>query len=101
MLYSTSSLATLSKLAVRNRSQGGTSWYNSPLEAPRADFSFFCKWPSSSSCRGAKRGRGGLLPPHHPGQSLGAGGGVSAPKGSLSAGSAFFAGLSQPFSFCH
>ena len=50
--------------------QGGTSWYTSPLVAPRADFSFFRKRPSSSSCRCAKRGRGGLLPPHHPGQAL-------------------------------
>ena len=39
----------------------------------------------------------GLLPPHHPGQSLGAGGGVSAPEGSHRAGSASFAGLLQPF----
>ena len=39
------------------------------------------------------------MPPHHPGQSLGPGGAVSAPKGSLRAGSAFFAGLLQPFVF--
>ena len=63
--------------------------------------SFFRKRPSSSSCRCAKWGRGGFLPPHHPGQSLGSGGGVSAPKGSLRAGSTFFAGLLQPFVFCH
>ena len=37
------------------------------------------------------------MPPHHPGKSLGTGGAVSAPKGSLRAGSAFFAGLLQPF----
>ena len=37
------------------------------------------------------------MPPHHPGKSLGPGGAVSAPKGSLQAGSAFFAGLLQPF----
>ena len=86
---------------VSNRSQGGASRYSSPLDAPRAGSSFFRKRPSSSSCRGAKRGRGGFLPPHHPGQSLGSGGGVSAPKGSLRAGSAFFAGLLQPFVFCH
>ena len=42
-----------------------------------------------------------FLPPHHPGQCLGSGGGVSAPKGSLQAGSACFAGLLQPFVFCH
>ena len=39
------------------------------------------------------------MPPHHPGQRLGPGGAVSAPKGSLRAGSAFFAGLLQPFVF--
>ena len=81
-------------------SQGGTGWYTSPLEAPSADFSFFRKRPSSSSCRCAKRGRGGLLPPHHPGQAL-AQVVESAPKGSFSAGSAFFAGLLQPFILCH
>ena len=101
LLSSTSSLATFSKAAVSNRSQGGTSRYSSPLVAPRAGSSFFRKRPSSSSCWGAKRGRGSFLPPHHPGQSLGSGGGVSAPKGSLRAGSVFFAGLLQPFVFCH
>ena len=101
MLSSTSSLATLSQAAVDNRFQGGTSRYNSPLDAPLAGSSFFRKRLSSSSCRCTKRGRGGLLPPHHPGQSLGSGGGVSAPKGSLRAGSALFAGLLQPFVFCH
>ena len=35
------------------------------------------------------------------GTSLGAGGGVSAPIGSFSAGSAFFAGLFRPFILCH
>ena len=39
------------------------------------------------------------MPPHHPGQSLGPGGVVSAPKGSLRATSAFFARLLQPFVF--
>ena len=37
------------------------------------------------------------MPPYHPGKSLGPGGAVSAPKGSLRAGSAFFAGLLQLF----
>ena len=41
------------------------------------------------------------MPPHHPGKSLGTGGAVSAPKGSLRAGSAFFAGLLQPFFFLY
>ena len=85
MLSSTSSLATISKAAVSNRSQGGTSRYSSPLVAPRAGSSFFRERPSSSSCWGAKRGRGGFLPP----------------QGSLRTGSVFFAGLLQPFVFCH
>ena len=37
------------------------------------------------------------MPPHHPGKSLGPGGAVSAPKGSLRADSTFFAGLLQSF----
>ena len=41
------------------------------------------------------------MPPHHPGQSLVPGGAVSAPKGSLRSGSAFFAGLLQQFVFYH
>ena len=84
---------------VSNRPQGGTNRYISPLVAPRADSSFFRKRPSSSSCWGAKRDCGGFLPPHHPGQRLGSGGAVSAMKGSLRAGSAFFAGLLQLFVF--
>ena len=43
----------------------------------------------------------GLLSQHHPGQSLSAGGGVSAPEGSHRAGSASFAGLLQPFVCSH
>ena len=65
--------------------------------APRADSSFFRKRPSFSSCWGAKRDRGVFLPPYHPGKRLGLDGAVSAPKGSLRSGSAFFAGLLQPF----
>ena len=61
------------------------------------DLSFFRKRPSFSSCWDVKQDRGGFLPPHHPGQSLGPGGAVSAPEGSLRSGSAFFAGLLQPF----
>ena len=61
------------------------------------DLSFFCKRPSFSSCWGSKRDRGGFLPLHHPGTRLGPDGAVSAPKGSLRSGSAFFAGLLQPF----
>ena len=65
--------------------------------APRADSSFFRKRPYFSSCWGAKRDRGGFLPPHHPGKRLGPDGAVSAPKGSLRSGSSFFARLLQPF----
>ena len=65
--------------------------------APRADAPFFRKRPSFSSCWGAKRDRGGFLPPHHPGKRLGPDGAVSAPKGSLRSGSSFFARLLQPF----
>ena len=43
----------------------------------------------------------GVLSQHHLGQSLGAGGGVSAPEGSHRAGSASFAGLLQPFVRSH
>ena len=43
----------------------------------------------------------GLLSQHHPGQSLVAGGGVSAPEGSHQADSASFAGLLQPFVRSH
>ena len=45
--------------------------YISPLVAPHADSSFFRKRPSFSFCWGAKRDRGGFLPPHHPGNALG------------------------------
>ena len=43
----------------------------------------------------------GVLSQHHPGQSLGAGGGVSAPEGVHRADSASFAGLLQPFVRSH
>ena len=82
---------------VSNRPQGGTNRYISPLVAPRADSSFFRKRPSFSSCWGARRDRGGFLPPHHPDKRLGPDGAVSAPKGSLRSGSSFFARLLQPF----
>ena len=59
LLSSTSSLATLSKAAVKNKSQGGISRYNSSLDAPRAGSSGFRKRSASPSRRGAKRGRGG------------------------------------------
>ena len=49
LLSSTSSLATLSKAAVKIKSQGGTSRYNSPVYAPRAGSSGFHKRPASPS----------------------------------------------------
>ena len=65
--------------------------------APRADSSFFRKYPSFSPCWAAKRDRGSFLPPHHPGKRLGPDGAVAAPKESLRSGSSFFARLLQPF----
>ena len=58
LLSSTSSLATLSKAVLKNKSQGGTSRYTSPLDAPRAGSTGFRKRSASPSRRGAKRGRG-------------------------------------------
>ena len=101
LLSSTSSLATLFKAAVKIKSQGGTNRYISPLYAPHPGSSGFRKRSASPSFRSSKRGRGGFLPPHHPGQSLGSGGGFSAPEGSHRAGSASFAGLLQPFVYRH
>ena len=57
LLSSTSSLA-----ASKNKLQGGTSRYTSPLDAPLAGSSGFCKRSTSPYRRGAKRscsGRGG------------------------------------------
>ena len=59
LLSSSSSLATLSKAAAKNKSQGGTSRYTSPLDALCAGSSGFRKRSASPSRRGAKRGRGG------------------------------------------
>ena len=49
LLSSTFSLVTLSKAAVKLKSQGGTSRYNSPLYAPRAGSSGFRERPASPS----------------------------------------------------
>ena len=59
LLSSTSSLASLSKAALKNKSQGSTARYSSPLEALRAGSSGFRKRSASPYSRGAKRGRGG------------------------------------------
>ena len=52
LLSSTSSLASISKAALKSK-------YTSPLDAPRAGSSGFRKRSSSPYRRGAKRGRGG------------------------------------------
>ena len=164
LLSSTSSLASISKAAIKSKSQGGSSKYTSPLDAPRAGTSGFRKRVSSPYRRGSwrqgcgsflfkrqgfsevgamslsnrcrrlsvapmahleRRGREalggggspgrishsfpegshfirgahpffGLLPQFHPGQSLGAGSGVSAPERSYRAGSTSFSRLLQP-----
>ena len=59
LLSSTSSLASISKAAIKSKSQGGTGKYTSPLDAPRAGTSGFRKRSSSPYRRGSKRGRGG------------------------------------------
>ena len=59
LLSSTSSLASISKAASKSKSQGGSSKYTSPLDAPRPGTSGFRKRSSSPYRRGSKRGRGG------------------------------------------
>ena len=59
LLSSTSSLAALSKAASKNKPQGGTSRYSSPLDAPRAGSSGLRKRSASPYRRGAKRSYGG------------------------------------------
>ena len=51
LLSSTSSLASLSKAALKTKSQGSTSRYSSPLEAPRAGSSGFRKRSASPYSR--------------------------------------------------
>ena len=59
LLSSTSSLASISKAAIKSKSQGGSNKYTSPLDAPRPGTSGFRKRSSSPYRRGSKRGRGG------------------------------------------
>ena len=59
LLSSTSSLASISKAAIKSKSQGGSGKCISPLDAPRAGTSGFRKRSSSPYRRGSKRGRGG------------------------------------------
>ena len=59
LLSSTSSLASISKAAIKSKSQGGSSKYTSPLDAPRPGTSGFRKRSSSTYRRGSKRGRDG------------------------------------------
>ena len=59
LLSSTSSLASISKAAIKSKSQGGPGKYTSPLDTPRASTSGFRKRSSSPYRRGSKRSRGG------------------------------------------
>ena len=59
LLSSASSLASISKAAIKSKSQGGSSKYTSPLDTPHASTSGFRKRSSSPHRRGSKRGRGG------------------------------------------
>ena len=97
LLSSTSSLATLSNAAVKIKSQGGTSRYNSPLYAPRAG-SASDPLPLLS---GREAGSWRFFASTPSGQILGSGGGVSSPEGSHRAGSSSFARLLQPFVYRH
>ena len=54
LLSSTSSLASISKTAIKSKSQGGSSKYTSPLDAPHAGTSGFRKCASSPYRRGSK-----------------------------------------------
>ena len=55
LLSSTSSLASISKAAIKSKSQGGSSKYTSPLDAPRAGTLGFRKRAFSPYRRGSKR----------------------------------------------
>ena len=59
LLSSTSSLASISKAAIKSKSQGGSGKCAFPFDAPRAGTSGFHKRSSSPYRRGSKRGRGG------------------------------------------
>ena len=58
-LLSSTSLASISKAAMKSKSQGGASKYTSPLDAPRSGTSGSRKRSSSPYRRESKRGRGG------------------------------------------
>ena len=59
LLSSTSSLASISKAALKSKSQGSSAKYSSSLDAPRAGSSGFRKRSASPYSWGAKHGRGG------------------------------------------
>ena len=59
LLSSTSSLAPISKAALKHKILGGSSRHASPLTAPRAGTSGFRKRAASPPSRSSKRGRGG------------------------------------------
>ena len=59
LLSSTSSLASISKAALKSKPSGGPGAFKSPLDASRAGPSGFRKRSASPYGRGAKRSRGG------------------------------------------
>ena len=58
LISSTSSLASISKAALKNKAPGGSLRYTSPLTTPRAGTSGFRKRAASPPGRSSKRGRG-------------------------------------------
>ena len=59
LLSSTSSLASISKAALKSKAPGGSTKCTSPLDAPRVGPSGFRKCAASPYSRSSKRGRGG------------------------------------------
>ena len=59
LLSSTSSLASISKAALKSKPSGGQGSYQLPLTASRAGPSGFRKRSASPTGRGVKRSRGG------------------------------------------
>ena len=59
LISSTTSLASISKAALKAKALGGSSKYTSPLATPRAVTSGFRKHAASPPGRSSKRGHGG------------------------------------------
>ena len=59
LLSSTTSLTSISKATLKAKAQGGSTKYTSPLDAPRACASGFCKRAALSYSRSSKRSCGG------------------------------------------